>query len=142
MMMREFVSVNYADGEGIRMNYPCGHFRHSAPTNNVMTRRQNPESLAKEARIQTALSGFANNQYDSVKHAARECSVLSSTLQHRLDSCQLYIESHQDQITVPQRRSRINLMNYTFYNDWLFTSAFYIVANGNRTSASPCSGTQ
>ena len=91
-MMREFVYVKYADGEGIRINYPCGHFRHSAPTNNVMTRRQNPESLAKEARIQTALSGFANNQYDSVKQL-QECSFPSSTLQHRLNGRQLYIES-------------------------------------------------
>jgi hypothetical protein len=62
-----------------------------------MTRSQNPESLAKEACIQTALAGLANGQYDSVNHAARECSVPPSTLHHRLNGRQSRVESHQDQ---------------------------------------------
>jgi hypothetical protein len=65
--------------------------------NTTMTRRQNSESIAKEARIQTALAGLASGQYDSVGHAARECSVPYSTLSYRVNGRQSRVESHQDQ---------------------------------------------
>ena len=62
-----------------------------------MTRRQKPETLAKEARMQTALAGLANGQYKSVKDAARQCCVPPSTLQHRFNGRQSRVQSHQDQ---------------------------------------------
>ena len=62
-----------------------------------MPRRKDPESYAKEARIQTALVGIANGQYPSVNHAARECGVPPSTLHHHLNGRQTRVESHEDQ---------------------------------------------
>jgi len=59
--------------------------------------RKDPESYAKEARIQAALVGIANGQYPSVNHAARECGVPPSTLHHRLNGRQSRVESHEEQ---------------------------------------------
>jgi helix-turn-helix, Psq domain len=86
-------------GSETRKLTPCYHSCRSpnnSTNNTIMPRRKDPESYAKEARIQAALVGIANGQYPSVNHAARECGVPPSTLHHRLNGRQSRVESHEE----------------------------------------------